>query len=259
MSILHSNIVGTEGKDLLILHGFLGMGDNWKTHAKKFASLGYRVHLIDQRNHGRSFWSDVFTYPDMAQDVVAYCKTHNLNKVFVLGHSMGGKTLMHLACEFPELISAIIVADIAPKKYAPHHQQILNGLAQLDFDKIDSRTAADQELSQNVPEPITRQFLLKNLYWIAPGKLGLRVNIDVLKQSSDAIGEGLKPTVQSELPCLFIKGETSDYILETDLPSIHYHFRNAELSTIPKVGHWLHAENPELFFKIASSWFAKQL
>lgn len=258
MSILHSNIIGTEGKELLILHGFLGMGDNWKSHAKNFASLGYRVHLIDQRNHGRSFWSTSFSYRHMAQDVVDYCQAQGLQKVFVLGHSMGGKTVMHLACDFPELVSAFIVADIAPKKYAPHHQQILNGLAQLDFDKIDSRVVADQVLSNYVPEPTTRQFLLKNLYWISPGKLGLRVNIEVLKEASAAIGEGLKPEAESKLPCLFIKGEASDYILDTDVPSIKHHFPNASNTTIPKVGHWLHAENPKLFFEEVSSWLGKQ-
>ena len=119
MSILYSNIIGEEGKDLVILHGFLGMGDNWKTHAKQWALLGYRVHLIDQRNHGRSFWSSDFNYATLAQDVVAYCIEHQLDKIWVLGHSMGGKTLMHLACEFPQYIHAFVVADIAPKTYNP--------------------------------------------------------------------------------------------------------------------------------------------
>ena len=100
--------------------------------------------------------------------------------------------------------------------------------------------------------------MLKNLYWRSPGKLGLRVNIEVLKKASDAIGEGLKPTAQSKLPCLFIKGEASDYILDTDLPSIKYHFPNASNTTIPKVGHWLHAENSKLFFEEVRSWLGKQ-
>ncbi|MEK9612456.1 MAG: alpha/beta fold hydrolase, partial [Flavobacteriaceae bacterium] len=65
MTLVHSNIIGDGGEDLLILHGFLGMGDNWKTHAKNWAALGFRVHLIDQRNHGRSFWSSKFSYPLM--------------------------------------------------------------------------------------------------------------------------------------------------------------------------------------------------
>ena len=256
--MLHSNIVGVKGIDLLILHGFLGMGDNWKTHAKGLAALGFRVHLLDQRNHGKSFWSSDFTYPLMAQDVVNYCEEHQLENVLALGHSMGGKTLMHLACNHPDLVRACIIADIAPKKYEPRHQQILNGLAHLNFDQITSRSAANQVLSTYVSDPSTRQFLLKNLYWVTPGTLGLRVNIEVLKNASQAIGMGLQANAQASLPCLFIKGESSDYILEIDNPIIKHHFPNAEQALIPKAGHWLHAENPKLFFEVMSQWLQKQ-
>jgi len=254
LSLLHSTLVGSEGTDLLILHGFLGMGDNWKTHAKGFSERGFRVHLLDQRNHGRSFWNETFNYEVMAEDVIRYCEAKNLNKVLVLGHSMGGKTAMHLACSYPSKVKALLIADIAPKKYEPHHQQILNGLSQLNFDQLHTRAAADEELSKTVSDPATRQFLLKNLYWVEPGKLGLRLNTEVLKNVSEAIGAGLDPKAQSGLPCLFIKGERSAYILDTDLPVIKHHFPAAKLELIPKVGHWLHAENPKRFFEISSQW-----
>ena len=58
MQLLHSIILGS-GEPLLILHGFFGMGDNWKTLANKFSS-DFQVHIIDHRNHGRSFHSDDF-------------------------------------------------------------------------------------------------------------------------------------------------------------------------------------------------------
>ena len=165
---------------------------------------------------------------------------------------------MHLACNHPDLVRACIIADIAPKKYEPHHQQILNGLAHLNFDQITSRSAADDALSSYVNDPGTRQFLLKNLYWVTPGTLGLRVNIEVLKNVSHLIGEGLQANEPASLPCLFIKGALSDYILDTDYPIIKHHFPNAELALIPKAGHWLHAENPKLFFEVMSQWFQKQ-
>jgi pimeloyl-ACP methyl ester carboxylesterase len=258
LSILHSNIIGDKGKDLLILHGFLGMGDNWKTHAKQWVSLGYRVHLIDQRNHGRSFWSKDFNYLILAQDVVAYCKHHQLEKVLILGHSMGGKTVMHLACRFPEYVHAFVVADIAPKTYSQHHQQILNGLSHLDFNQINTRSDADQALASYVKDAGTRMFLLKNLHWVSQGKLGLRLNIDVLKSVNDKIGEGLLPEDNSLHQCLFIKGEKSDYILENDTPIIKHHFPKAEQVTVPHAGHWLHAENPIFFFDTVTAWLQKR-
>tara|TARA_A100000164_G_scaffold363354_1_gene380263 strand:+ start:723 stop:1508 length:786 start_codon:yes stop_codon:yes gene_type:complete len=257
LKLLFSNIIGSSGVDLLILHGFLGMGDNWKTHAKSLVKIGYKVHLLDQRNHGRSFWDDTFNYSLMAEDIVNYCKYYNLKKVLALGHSMGGKILMHLACNYPEFIKAFVVADIAPKSYKASHQNILNGLSNLDFSKIKSRLLADQELSKYVQDSITRQFLLKNLYWASPGKLSLRINIDVLKYKNEIIGEGLKPDLYSTHKCLFIKGGNSDYILDRDQSLIKKHFPNAEQILIPGVGHWLHTENPKIFFEIISQWLGK--
>ena len=96
LKILHSKITSDKGEELLILHGFLGMGDNWKTYANVLTKMGYRVHLIDQRNHGKSFWSEEFSYSVMAEDIVNYCKFHNLGQIFILGHSMGGKVAMEL-------------------------------------------------------------------------------------------------------------------------------------------------------------------
>ncbi len=134
MKILHANIQGT-GTPLLILHGFLGMGDNWKTLGNDFSENGFEVHLIDQRNHGRSFHSDEMSYEAMAEDIKNYCDHHGIKSAVLLGHSMGGKTAMLFATKYPDYVSKLIVADIAPKFYPQHHQDILKGLSSLDFSK----------------------------------------------------------------------------------------------------------------------------
>ena len=254
MNLLHSTIIGDSGRDLLILHGFLGMGDNWKTHAKGWAAMGYRVHLIDQRNHGRSFWSDKFSYKSMVEDLAHYCQVNEVKRPILLGHSMGGKTVMQYACTHPERVSTFIVADIAPKAYTSHHQLILNGLAALDFSQIKTRNQANEALSAYVKDENTRQFLLKNIYWETPEKLGLRININILKNASEVIGEGLDANAQSSVPCLFLKGGNSEYILNQDHLIIQHHFPNAEIKEIAAAGHWLHAEQPTIFFQQVNAW-----
>ena len=122
--LLHSNILG-EGIPFVILHGFLGMGDNWKTLGKEFSEQGYQVHLLDQRNHGKSFHNDTFNYEIMVSDLKHYCESYGLDKIVLLGHSMGGKTAMLFACRYPQLTTKLLVADIAPKYYPPHHQEII--------------------------------------------------------------------------------------------------------------------------------------
>ncbi len=255
MDVLHSLIIGEGEKDLLILHGFLGMGDNWKTHAKHWATKGWRVHLIDQRNHGRSFWSDDFNYDFMAEDLLKYFDAHKIAEATLLGHSMGGKVAMQFACTNPEKVTQLIVADIAPKAYPPHHQQILNGLAALNFSQITSRKEADQTLSNFIKEAGIRQFLLKNIYRVTPTQLGLRINIAVLKNASDQIGTSLSQEMQYPGKTLFLKGEHSGYIEAGDELLLQHHFPQNTLVTIEKAGHWLHAENPMAFGQAIANWW----
>ena len=179
MQLLHSQIFGS-GKPLLILHGFLGMSDNWKTLGNQYAENGFEVHLLDQRNHGKSFQSTEFNYDLLIEDLKSYMTHHNIEKAIILGHSMGGKTAMQFACTYPEKVEKLLIADIAPKYYPPHHQPIINALNKINVSELSSRTEADEELSKYIKDFGTRQFLLKNLYWKEKGKLDFRFNLDVL-------------------------------------------------------------------------------
>jgi esterase len=246
--MLHSRIEG-EGKSLLIIHGFLGMSDNWKSFGALYAAKGFQVHILDLRNHGKSFHSEDFSYDIMAQDVLEYCQNHNLNQVSIIGHSMGGKVAMLFATNYPEMVEKLIVADIGPKYYAPHHQDILAGLNAVDFTSKPDRASVEETLYPFIPDFGTRQFLMKNLYWKEPGKLDFRFNLKVFNEKIEVIGTALLEEALFEKPTLFIRGGNSRYILDTDLPEIKKHFPNFELATIPNVGHWLHAENPQLFFE----------
>ena len=249
--ILHSQIIG-EGKPMLILHGFLGMGDNWKTLGNKFAEKGYEIHLVDQRNHGRSFHSEDFSYPDIVEDIKRYCEHHKLEDIVLLGHSMGGKSAMLFAVTYPEKVSKLFIADIGPKKYPQHHQDILKALSSLDFSKIKTRGEADKVLSEYVPEVGTRLFLLKNLYWIEKRQLGLRINLPVLVNRIEEVGKALPEEMIYNGETLFLRGSRSGYIEDIDEIVIKKHFPRSEIVTVSNAGHWLHAENPIEFYEIVA-------
>jgi pimeloyl-ACP methyl ester carboxylesterase len=251
--MLYSKIEGS-GQPLLIIHGFLGMSDNWKTLGAQFASEGFQVHLLDLRNHGRSFHSNEFSYQAMAQDVFEYCQAQNLEKVNIIGHSMGGKTAMLFATIYPEMVTNLIVADIGPKYYPQHHQDIFAGLNAVDFSKKPSRNEVETIMSAFIPDFGTRQFLLKSLYWQEPGQLAFRFNLAVFNQKMDEIGVPLPEDSKYTKPTLFIRGENSNYILDSDFENIKNHFPNADFATIPNVGHWLHAENPQLFYELSHTF-----
>ncbi len=246
--MLYSKIEG-QGTPLLILHGFLGMSDNWKTLGLQYSQAGFQVHMIDLRNHGRSFHSDQFDYDVMVEDVLAYCADKKLENICVIGHSMGGKVAMLLASKYPDLIKKLLVADIGPKFYPQHHQTILAGLNAVDFTMQPGRADVEAILEQYIPDFGTRQFLMKSLYWESPGQLAFRFNLKVFNDKIDQIGTALPEDYKFLKPTLFLRGSKSDYILDADADKIHHHFPLSETVTISNAGHWLHVENPKAFLE----------
>lgn len=255
MQVLHSLVLG-KGRPLIIVHGYLGMGDNWKTHANEFAK-NYEVHLIDQRNHGRSFHSDDFNYDLMVEDLLIYLQHHQLKNIFLLGHSMGGKTGMLFAVTFPEMIDKLIVADIAPRYYPPHHESILKALNSVDFALVKSRDDVDLIFKKYIPELGVRQFLMKNVYRKSKNKFAFRFNLESLTDNNDEVGDGLPDFTEYSGETLFLKGENSGYISSEDTYLIKSHFSNSKIITIPDAGHWMHAENPNEFYRIVAEFLKK--
>lgn len=252
---LHSKILG-KGTPLFILHGFLGMSDNWKTLGAEYAKEGYEVHLIDQRNHGRSFHAEQFDYSVMTSDLLEYAKHHGISRFFLIGHSMGGKTAMTFATRYPEMVSGLLVADIAPKYYPPHHQQIIAGLQAVDLESVESRGDAEDMLAKHIKIKSIRQFLLKNLYRRSGDHFAFRFNLDVLARHMEEIGAPLDETGSYPGPTLFLRGANSDYIKNEDTDLIRSHFPKANIKDISGAGHWLHAENPGDFLKESLDFFS---
>lgn len=240
------------GEPLVILHGLFGSLDNWMTLAKKLGSH-FEVFIVDARNHGFSPHSNEFNYDVMADDLYAFLMQHMISDPIILGHSMGGKTAMQFAMNYPNQLSQLIVADIAPKSYPVHHRSIIDGLFSLDFDIINTRKLADEKLSIHIPDLSTRQFLLKNLYWKEKGKLDWKFNLSVINENIELIGEQLHNLKTFNKPTLFIRGTKSNYILQNDFPFIKELFPLSNIQDMP-VGHWVHAENPSLFLNIITQF-----
>lgn len=246
-----------EGQPLIILHGLFGSADNWQTLGKKF-SEDFEVYLVDQRNHGRSAHDKEWNYDVMAEDVQELIMDHHLENVILLGHSMGGKTVMQAARNHPEKLDKLIVADIAPKDYHSNQDEVAAALLSVDLRKIKSRKEAEEALSLKIKDNPTKQFLLKNLYWKTDEELAWRFNLEVVAKNLDIIaGTFHLEDKVSDLPVLFMRGERSDYIRDKDMDLIKRLFPNSQLATIPNAGHWLHADQPELFYNAVLKFIKK--
>ncbi|MCB9202373.1 MAG: alpha/beta fold hydrolase [Flavobacteriales bacterium] len=246
--VLHSKIYGDSDSHLLIFHGLFGMSDNWATVAKQL-SENFTVHTIDLRNHGRSFHSESMTYREMAEDIRNYMNYHKIHKADIVGHSLGGKVVMEFAFLYPEKLNKLVVVDIAPKAYAPHHQGIIKALKSIDFNVIKTRKQAEEVLKNYIREIGVIQFLLKNLYWREEEVLDFRFNLKAISESYSSLIE--KPNINGICynESLFLYGGKSDYVLKEDEIHIKKLFPNSSLIEISDSGHWIHADNREVFIK----------
>lgn len=244
------------GEPLLILHGLLGASGNWHTLSQRVFGESFEVYALDQRNHGRSPHSEGFDYPTLADDVFAFMRQHGLASAHLLGHSMGGKTAMQVALTYPDLVDRLIVVDIAPKAYPPHHTVIFDALRSIDLTHPTDRRSIDAHLAPRIPDLGVRQFLLKNLASDGAGRYRWKMNLDGLFANYAAISGQPEATTTFDGPTLFIRGGRSDYIHDDDLPTIRRLFPTADLVTIPNAGHWVHAEAPDAFAEAVMDFLA---
>ena len=242
--ILNYKILGS-GKPIIIMHGLMGMLDNWQAPARLLED-DFQCILVDMRNHGHSPKSMEHNYSVMVDDVIHLMDHLNLNEAIILGHSMGGKVAIKLAQEHPNRVSKLIVADIGPKFYPVHHQDVLAALREVPVEKLDLRTEAESYMLKHLSEPNVRQFLMKSLYRAERGSFAWRFNLDAIEQNIEQVGKALEE-LDFEGETLFIRGGNSNYILDEDWPDIKLLFPNAYLATIDGAGHWLHAEKSNEF------------
>lgn len=250
----HEKSYGRSGPPLIILHGLFGSLDNWATLAKEFA-LSFRVFTFDARNHGRSPHSSVINYEVMAEDLRSFMASHHLDSAHLLGHSMGGKTVMQFALTYPEHAARIMVVDVAPRSYPGKHDTILDALCALQLERYRERKEADEALEPSIPSAATRQFLLKNLARNDDGSFRWKMNLSALKRHYPEIAGNITATGKFLKPAMFIKGGLSRYIVEDDRAAIRGMFPKAIITTIKKAGHWVHSDAPEEMKELVFRFF----
>lgn len=242
-----------QGEPIIILHGLFGTLDNWQTIAKKLAE-NHMVFIIDQRNHGKSPHSDEFSYKIMAEDLKEFMFQHHIYEAIIMGHSMGGKVAMRFALDYPDMVSKLIVVDIAPKKYKGGHQTIFEAMFDLDLENLTDRRAIDEALKVKIPDDGIRLFLMKNLARQKEGGYRWKMNLPVLYKNYQEILSTIEVDDAYDDEVLFIRGGQSKYIRDEDILDIQEIFPLMQLETIPNTGHWLHAEAPKIFIKIVNNF-----
>ena len=243
--------VSVDAPWLVLIHGLFGSLDNLAVVKRHMAST-HNIVSIDLPNHGRSPWSDGFTFDDAVSGIERILDENDIQQAAILGHSLGGKVAMLFALNAPHRVRQLLVADIAPVDYQPRHQAVFAGLQAVDLVTLSNRKDAERQMSQHIVEPGTKQFLLKSLYQ-DNDQWAWRFNLKGLIESYDTIISWPAPEGTYTGDCLFIKGANSDYITESHRSAIGKWFPNAKAKIINGTGHWLHAEKPTVFNRIVEN------
>ncbi|HZL77438.1 MAG TPA: alpha/beta fold hydrolase [Candidatus Limnocylindrales bacterium] len=238
-----------QGRALILLHGLFGSADNWHHIALRLAE-DFHVFAVDQRNHGQSPHSDEINYPLMAADVNKFMTSCGIESAIVIGHSMGGKTAMQLALQFPGKVEKLIVADMSPRAYAPAHEKILAAQLALDLESFSTRQEIEEALAPEIPNLVLRRFLLKNLGRNSAGEFFWKINLRGLAENSVRLREMISSPAPFTKPALFIRGGKSDYLRAADELEIRELFPQVKIQTIAEASHWVHADQPEEFVRL---------
>ena len=237
---LHARDLGAGGQDpLVVLHGLLGSSRNWtaagRDLAERFTPIG-----LDLRNHGDSPHTATSSIPEMVGDVLRFMDRQGLDRVHLMGHSLGGKVAMRLACLFPERVRLLFVLDIAPRAYPPG-SEALEAMRSVDLGRLESRRDADHALAERIADPGMRAFLLTNLVQDADGSYRWRAGLDGLHASLASLrGAALDAGHSFRRPCGFIVGGRSEYFVAGDKEAVAKHFPLAEITTLESSGHNVH-------------------
>ena len=244
------------GPPLIILHGLYGSSDNWVTIAKILGE-SFTVYLPDQRNHGLSPHSEVHDYDSMRDDLFEFAGDLKLNKFFLAGHSMGGKTAISFVLKWPDMINGLLIADISPftneairNSVYSQHSEILKAILSIDLKKISTRGEAEQYLSERIISEKERGLILKNLQRTSDNAFTWKLNASSLFKNLDKIMEGIKRQTDfnqqiTGFPVIFLRGENSDYIPIDDFRDILHVFPAADIIEVAGAGHWIQVDRPD--------------
>jgi pimeloyl-ACP methyl ester carboxylesterase len=247
MLLFHRDLGGEGRPPMVILHGLLGSSRNWQTVGRELAD-SFHVCALDLRNHGESPWRDELAYGLMVEDVIHWMDHHQTGPAVLVGHSMGGKVAMRLACRHPERVTRLIAVDIAPRAYPATHLLEFEAMHALRLDLVESRTGAEELMKPLVADWGLRKFLLTNLERGRDGRFGWKVNVTAIEDAMSVLeDEPLEPGDSYAGPTLFLLGGKSGYFRAGDEGKARRHFPGATLVRIPEAGHNPHFDSRERF------------
>jgi len=244
---------GGTGDPIVILHGLFGSSQNWAGMGRMLSPLGH-VYALDLRNHGDSPHAATHSLADCVQDLLDWVHGRGLERVRLVGHSMGGLVAMGFAVRYPDATSGVASIDIAPRPYSPERGEELRAL-KTDITRCRTRAELEQLLLPIVPETRTRQFLLTNAVRAGDG-FRWRLNVAALEGSTVAADwQAVRGQFQAE--ALLVAGARSEYVRAEDHAVMRRYFPHARIETLSEADHWPHISAPAALEAVLGLFLAR--
>lgn len=241
------------GPPLVILHGLFGSLNNWHSQATLLGEQ-FRVFTVDQRNHGGSPHAPAMSYAAMAEDLEEFIRHQRIAPVYLLGHSMGGRTAMQFALGRPGDVQKLVVVDIRPQGDAPRHIHNLDALQSVNLSGVRSREDVDTALTPLISDIAVRRLLATNVKRAEDGTYRWKINLHAITAGYAGIMGPVTASGQYRGPTLFVTGGRSPYVEESDRAGILAMFPDARFVRIERAGHWVHADAPEEFRRVVAEF-----
>jgi pimeloyl-ACP methyl ester carboxylesterase len=255
---LHYVDWGGEGKQpFIMVHGLDRVARTYDHIATQFTSR-YRVLAIDMRGHGDSSWDPQGRYlvEDHVGDLEGIVAQLKLRDLVLWGNSTGGRVVQVFAGKHPELVSRVISEDVGPER----PRQIADGYAKR-VEQERAGWASTEELLAQLRKANPR---------MAPAVLEAYVRYGSKKRADGRIEwkrdpQLVKGFVATDLwrfvreikaPILYILGGRSTIVPAETQAELRKTLANAQLITIPDVGHYPSDEQPDEVVRIVNRFLA---
>ncbi|XP_055842328.1 protein ABHD11 [Episyrphus balteatus] len=261
VNVFESKSTDPNASPLMIMHGLFGSKQNWRGISKALESKTKRkIYNVDARNHGDSPHVPEHNSACMSADIALLMQEENLKRISVMGHSMGGRTMMYFALKYPELVEKAIIVDISPVSIPKNFglmEDIFFAMKNMkvspDLPMADGRAIVERQMKEVVHDKETVDFIMLNLRKLKTGEFVWGPNVAALNANFSHFRAQTFDMPPFNGPVLFIGGKRSDFLDPADWPKIKELFPNAELEWLD-AGHLVHFDQPAKFMDLVCNF-----
>ena len=251
---------GGDGPPLVMLHGFTGHAHTWDYPARALADQ-YRVLALDQRGHGDTGWAPLYGSRPMVRDLLAFLDHLGLDRVTLMGLSMGGNVAYLFAAAHPERIERLIILDIGPEVAPAGGARIAAGLAGPDvFASEDEAVTQARAANPRPTDESLRHRVSHNLRQLPDGRLTFKWD-KALRDGSAArhdhsVDERWEAWRSVPGPLLLVRGAESDILTADFAARMLAENPTATCVLVADSGHSITLDRPEGLVDVLSPWLA---